>query len=355
MPNEKTARWLDLLAFLLSHRYAVTREQIFQRVRGYTGKPESARRTFERDKDELRALGIHIQNVDLPDAAGDEPATGYRLSAPGFYLPYFELTRAGERAPRPYSGLRQVSLTDDELAALDRATRKLASLTSTPFATAAAGARRKLAFDLPLVADAAERILEVPLPEPGREALEVLQRAVVDRRAVECRYYTISRDALEPRVIEPYGLFFQWGHWYCAARARDRNAVRVFRVDRMRDAKRLDQESFEVPKAFDIAGYIGRAPWELGSGAVTPARVRFDFPVSRWVVNQRAGRVLEAETEDGSAVCEFDVRDRGAFVRWLLSFRGEASLLEPADLSDDLRLLRERVAALYPDVAEADA
>ena len=55
MPAPKPTRWLDLVAFLLDRRYPVTREQIFAKVGGYDGEPESARRKFERDKDELRA------------------------------------------------------------------------------------------------------------------------------------------------------------------------------------------------------------------------------------------------------------------------------------------------------------
>src|SRR4051812_12022701 len=100
MSADKTARWLDLVAFLLHRRYPVTREQIFDSVAGYrpsgpvplsqlgegTGErvgpgakagpdAESARRKFERDKDELRALGIEIVSVDIKDAEGDEPAS----------------------------------------------------------------------------------------------------------------------------------------------------------------------------------------------------------------------------------------------------------------------------------------
>jgi len=77
MSSSKTARWLDLIAFLLQHRYPVVREEIFRKVRGYgidvdradDREVESARRKFERDKDELRVLGVAIETVSLPDAA----------------------------------------------------------------------------------------------------------------------------------------------------------------------------------------------------------------------------------------------------------------------------------------------
>ncbi|MGH7673880.1 MAG: hypothetical protein ACREMV_01295, partial [Gemmatimonadales bacterium] len=93
----KAARWLDLIAYLLQHRFPVTREQIFSHVAGYRSDvergadPASVRQSFERDKRELRAAGIEIETVDVPDAAGDEPAKGYRLRERDFYLPYLEL------------------------------------------------------------------------------------------------------------------------------------------------------------------------------------------------------------------------------------------------------------------------
>src|SRR3972149_270793 len=126
MTPAKTARWLDLIAYLLSHRFPVTREDIYQHVSGYKGRSESARRKFERDKEELRALGIEIETVELPGAAGDEPQQGYRLKPSSFYLPYFELLSSNESADRPYAGLQRVALSNAEVRVLDRATQRLA-------------------------------------------------------------------------------------------------------------------------------------------------------------------------------------------------------------------------------------
>lgn len=355
MTTAKTARWLDLIAYLLGHRFPVTREDIYRHVSGYQGRSrdaaagkESARRKFERDKDELRALGIEIETVELPGSAGDEPQQGYRLKPSSFYLPYFELLSSSGPTDRPYLGLPHVALSDAEVRLLDRATRRLAARSELSLAEAAAAARRKLAFDLPLDDATAERVLSAPMPEEGRRALEVLQRALMDRTPVSCRYYSISRDSDEERTIEPYGLFFQWSHWYCVARARDRDALRVFRVDRMRDAAPLERElAFDVPSSFDVRSYLGRAPWELGSGPITTVRVRFAFPESRWVLNRRLGRPVEPLLDDGGAIMEFDTRDHSALIRWLLSLRGQAAVLDPQDVASELDDLRRRVAALY--------
>ena len=69
MPTSKTERWLNLIAFLLNHHYAVAREEILTQVSDYQDdwnsgnerRRESARRKFERDKAELRDLGVVLE------------------------------------------------------------------------------------------------------------------------------------------------------------------------------------------------------------------------------------------------------------------------------------------------------
>ena len=348
MPAPKPTRWLDLVAFLLDRRYPVTREQIFAKVGGYDGEPESARRKFERDKDELRASGIDIETVPMPGAAGDEPAAGYRLRPRNAYLPYLELIDS----PAPdhsYQGLDRLLLSTPELETLDRATRSLAALDATPLAAAAASARRKLSFDLPFTSDTSDCILGWPVPEHARQALAVLQDAVVQRQAISCRYYTMSRRAESVRELEPWGLMFQWGRWYCVARARDRDDARMFRVDRMRDVKRLTGPTarVDVPDEFDIRTFVDLSPWEFGSGPISKVQVAFSFPGSRWVVNRGLGRIISEEPRD--TVIEFEVRDEDAFLRWILSFGRKANIIDPPLLRETLDALRADVAALYAE------
>lgn len=359
MSSAKTARWLDLIAFLLYRRYPVSRDEIFESVHGYVeeeagpGKgTETARRMFERDKDELRSLGIDIETVDLPEAAGDEPATGYRLKASGFYLPYLEL----EESPRgrEYPRLTRVQVSQEDLRILDQATRIVADRVESPLGRAAASARRKLEFDLPLPVSTVERVLSAPLGNDGEKALETLQRAVEERIAVRCRYYSIGRDREESRVLEPYGLFFNWSRWYCVARARDREHARVFRLDRMRDVvmEKGKAARFELPAGFTIQSYLGRSPWELSGADPVTVRVRFGFPESRWVQAQGIGQAVEPLLDDGGAIVEFEVQDEGPFLRWLLTFRRQAVIVQPEQMALKLDELRGRIAAIYDRPAD---
>jgi predicted DNA-binding transcriptional regulator YafY len=318
---------------------------------------ESVRRKFERDKDELRELGVVIQTIELKDDTGVVYAVGYSLKERDFYLPYLEFRAPGGRgapgaigAPRgPYAGLLRIALTKADVALLDRATTRVAAHRGSPLGDAAVSARRKLAFDVPLPLAEVERLLTHPLAGEASKALDVLQRAVADRTAVSCAYFAIGRDAETERTIEPYGLFFNWGRWYCVGWCRLRDAMRVFRVDRMSKAKALiaADARFEVPKDFSVRSYIRRAPWELSERPAERVVVRFRFPESRWVQAEGMGDVVEPLLEDGGARIAFTVRERGPFLRWLLTFRAGLEVEEPAWAGQELAELRQRVAALY--------
>ncbi|MFQ5705218.1 MAG: helix-turn-helix transcriptional regulator [Gemmatimonadales bacterium] len=360
MTQTKTARWLDLLALLLSRRYPLTREEIFERVEEYRKARErddsetareSLRRRFERDKDQLRAIGINIETVDIPTAEFDEPAKGYVLQERDFYLPYLEFVDGKVAGDRPYRGLVRVPLSSRDLELLDRATNRIAQRSEFPLSLAAASARRKLQFDLPLSIRSVEHVLAAPLATGSDNALATLQRAVAARIAVSCSYYTIGRDSEQRREIEPYGLFFSWSRWYCVAFSRERDALRLFRVDRMKDVTLLEHCPFDVPDDFSVRDYVGRAPWALGSGKPTAATVRFSFPESRWVQAQGVGSVIEDVTPDGGSVIRFAVTEEAPFLRWLLTFRDHARVLEPDSMRGKLADMRDRVRALY---AESD-
>lgn len=354
----KTERWLNLIAFLLDHHYPVAREELLGQVDDYSGdwnsgsdkRRESARRKFERDKKELRDLGVVLETTPVAVEHTDQPVEGYLLRARDFYLPYIDVrTRRPRSGPRPY-GLPSVTLEPEEVPVLRRAAERVARLGNTGLGAAAKSALRKLSFDRPeLDTREGERML-APTAAPGVDsAFTALLHALRKRRAITCRYYSIGRDAESQRTIEPYGMMLSWGRWYCVGRARDRNALRVFRVDRMRDVRILEDEEagFDVPRSFDIQTYLDRSPWELSDDKPTAARIRVAFPQSRWVLGEGLGRVVKPVTRDGGTELEFAVRSRDPFLRWLLTFGPQVEVLSPQSLKRDLARLRERIRARY--------
>ena len=357
----KGGRWLDLITFLLQYRVPVTREQILQSVEAYRAAlqdgddRDAVRRTFEQDVEQLGRLGVEIEVVTAAEQSAAGTTTTYRLRPGDFYLPYLELEPApttSERPARPYRGLRTLKISRKDLGVLERATRRLAERPDFPLAAAAATARRKLAFDLPLTTQQVDRILAGLMKRRAAQALEVLQQAVATRRRVRVTYVSIGRDTREQLDLEPYGLFFNWGRWYCVAGTPDQSGWRVLRVDRMRDPGPFEV-TFARPAEFSVGDYVGRLPWELSEAPAVRVRAHFAFPESRWVLAQRVGMVREPFTADGGAVLEFQVRDAGPFLRWLLTFRDHVRVEEPAAVAGALEKLRRQVAALYADDSHA--
>src|SRR2546426_698029 len=151
----KTERWLNLIAFLLNRHYPVAREELLSQVPDYKDdwgsdsetRRESARRKFERDKSELRALGVVLETHKVSAQHTDQEVEGYVLKAKDFYLPYLEVRTAAAPRTGPYL-LPSVRIEPDELLILRRAAERVAHLEGTSLGVAAQAVVRKLSFDL---------------------------------------------------------------------------------------------------------------------------------------------------------------------------------------------------------------
>lgn len=372
----KTQRWLDLIAYLVGRRLPVEVDAIMEAVPAYAEKygsedantRETVRRMFERDKDELRGLGIPIETVPYTLHYGAEQAQGYRLKTSDFYLPYLRLLadqETGGRPPPPArrQGVGTVELRASEASMARGALLQVYDLPSFPLRTEARSALRKLSFDLGPAPDAGSgsRVLYVDRPgaEEIRDRVRVLSDALLARKRVRFTYHGIHRGEATARDVAPYGLLFQRGHWYLVGHDATRAAIRIFRVGRMEEpevnASSPRTPDYAIPDDFSLEGYRSREAWELGSdddGWVT-ARLVFAFPVSLWADRNGYGTRVE-EHADGSSVREFRVFQTGPFLRWVLSLEGEAKLVEPPELGRELASLAREVLAVYGAGARRD-
>jgi predicted DNA-binding transcriptional regulator YafY len=320
----------------------------------------TARRTFERDKRELREMGIPIETVSYTVNFGGERKEGYRLAEEDFYLPYLRLVSgaaglASEAGDGPPPGAPAVEIEAGEAAVAVDALRRAADLPAFPLAAEARSALRKLTFDVD-----AGRLSHTPVFHPDRPgAAETARRvrllvdALLERHRLRFRYRGIRRGRLTDRDVAPYGLFFQHGEWYLVGSdaARDGD-TRVFRADRMEGVEPGGGSGgYDVPDGFEVVDYLDRDAWELDGGETTEdeavdARVLFRFPASLRVERHGRGEAVEA-LDDGAAVRRFRVRQVGPFLRWILTFRGDAEVLSPPSLRKELADMAREVAALY--------
>ncbi|MFP5219353.1 MAG: helix-turn-helix transcriptional regulator [Actinomycetes bacterium] len=208
MSAKKTERLLNLVICLLATRRFLTVQQIRSAVPGYDQDTEEAfRRMFERDKDELRELGIPLETGTNSAAHEDEP--GYRIARRDYELP-------------------DIALEADEAAAVGLAARLWQS---APLAGATGSALMKLraaGIDAP----AAPALLE-PRVAASEPAFPGCWEAVRDRRPVRFAYRATGRPAPELRTVEPWGVVSWRGRWYLVGFDTDRQAQRVFRLSRV--------------------------------------------------------------------------------------------------------------------------
>ncbi|HSG06768.1 MAG TPA: WYL domain-containing protein [Longimicrobiales bacterium] len=362
----KLQRWLDLVAFLAARRFPIPMEDIWAGVPGYAegleggGKdPESVRRMFNRDKDELAALGIPIETVTFHVQQGSEDSHGYRLASKNFHLPYLNLVRRAEEAgqepaPRPTSSAAWFTVDEDEAGAALEGLHEVAALPGFPLRREARSAFRKLAFDLDPDVLHPPPVVYAEDPETAAtaEILRELSRATLARKSATFRYRSMGRDDEGVRTVRPYGLLFQHGRWYLVAWAEDRGDVRMFRVGRMSElvvnARKAGTPDFDVPADFELQAYAGRKAWELGAGPDDPvqALVRFRFPRSLWAERNGHG-ILVDEDEDGSQLRSIAVHSPDPFLRWILSLEGDARVEGPPEVKAQFQAMVAAVARRY--------
>jgi predicted DNA-binding transcriptional regulator YafY len=366
MMISKTQRWLDLIAFLVKHRFPVAYDDIMAAVPAYREKwasqretdRRSVRRMFERDKDELRELGMPLETVTYTIEYGLEEVEGYRLASRDFYLPYLRVLSAGEpsdraRPPRPpVAG--EIELRRDELGAAVDALERVAGLSGFAFAREARSALRKVAFDVDVGELGGAPVLYVDRPgaEVVRERVRRLMDAVLRRKTVEFRYHGIYRGEPTDRRVRPYGLLFRQGHWYLIGHDELRDGLRVFRLGRMEavevSARSPKAPDYQLPVDFKLDDYARLEAWELGGGEESPleALVRFQFPASLWAERNRYGELAD-ELSGGATIRRFDVHQVDPFLRWLQTFMGEARVVSPTELRDEQMELAHRTMAVY--------
>ena len=233
-PYTKAERLLNLLMALRGTRTGLDRDHIRDQVRGYDpdAAPEAFERMFERDKDELRALGVPI--TTLTDASG--VVTGYRIEG-DWTLPPLDLDRA-------------------ELAVLGLAARVWQSAELAP---AALNALRKVEARLGMQSDP-----DLPAPVAGLSAdspvLPTLIAACSARTPVTFDYRKGASGPAQRRHVQPWGVVWWRAHWYVVGHDTDRDDVRVFRASRIEGSVRTDpaHRGYPVPDGFDLRSAIGQ-------------------------------------------------------------------------------------------------
>jgi proteasome accessory factor B len=305
MSRRKTERLLSLVVCLLSSQRYLSATQIRAAVPGYPDSFDAFKRMFERDKEELRDLGIPL---DMGTNGTLDEEVGYRIPRQAYVLP-------------------DITLEPDEAAVLAVAARVWHR---AELAGAAAGALLKLRAAGVEAEESAQPGIE-PRLQAGEAAFAPLWEAVRDRRPVTFRYRAAGRSEAQQRELEPWGVVNRHGRWYVAGHDRARQAVRAFRLSRIEGRVEFcgPPGSVTVPADADVRELV--SSWD---DRPVPPRTA--------VLGVRAGSGLGIRRQATREVPGADGWDEVALpfaeVAWfsehLASFGPDVVVREPADLRD---------------------
>ena len=227
MVSRKSERLINLTIALLATKRFITKSEIFKTIEGYEGSSESKERMFERDKDDLRSLGIEIEVGSFDPLFNDE--AGYRIKQERYQLDLGDVTALEISLLSLAAQAWQGASLDD---AAQRALVKLNSL--------------GIAVDEENMPDSA------PFFSDGGLDLPIITRAIAEHQVLEFTYrnYELSE---EVRSVVPIGLSTRSGFWYFTGVDQSIEEIRTFRFDRVIGTFTVKKgpKDFETPENFD--------------------------------------------------------------------------------------------------------
>lgn len=264
--SRKSERLVNLTIALLATKRYLTKSEIFRTVAGYSGDAEAKDRMFERDKDDLRSLGIEIELGSFDPLFEDE--AGYRIKAENYQLQ-----------------LSDIDATDIALLSQAGKVWREAALGES----AQSGLRKLKALGIEADVDLLTEISPSTLSAP--EQLEDIIEAITERRIITFEYLN-SDLASTVRKIEPYRLSNSRGYWYVIGRDTEKESLRTFRLDRFTssvsqgtrsgafevDLVALDEEEMKNEEKFSTA----RIEVRKGKGANLRSGAKVSEIDSEW-------------------------------------------------------------------------
>lgn len=322
----RTERLVNLVICLLSSRRYLTAESIARTVPGYEHNPQDARaheafqRKFERDKSELRRLGVPLE-TGSNSAFDSEP--GYRIARRDYELPTVELTA-------------------EEAAALGAASRlwqhsKLAADADDGLWKLRAAGVDVRGGDEPEVA----QVLTVD------EAFAPVMTAVRQRREIGFEYLGRTDDVVRKRRLQPWGVVCYRGRWYVVGHDLDRAAVRCFRLSRIsgKVAARGKPEAFDVPAEVHLLDHVASFHQHHDAEAA-PRRATLRVAAGKAAGVRRRAEQIGMRRPDGDRLT-LRYTDPRSLASWLAAFGPDVTVLDPPEVRKEMAVLLAEIVDQY--------
>jgi len=315
MSNAKTERLVNLTMALLASRRFVTKSEIFRRVAGYSGSQETKERMFERDKDDLRALGIEIEVGGHDPAFEDEP--GYRISPERYQLPSKSFTSTELGLISVALNLWRGSAREDETDNVLRRFQSLGVTVQHPQGLA---------------------LQNISIDEAG---LTEITEALAARQTIRFSYVKKGMKQGEIRRVNPMGLSAWQGSWYLVGEDLDREDIRAFKLNRFDSGIEKIGKSggYEIPKDFSVKEYL---VMYQRSESIATIHLR-----KNQGQNLRALATKQEQHDEEWDVVSIPLDDPQALIREILWSGDDAIVIEPIELRDQIIGVLRKIEAAH--------
>ncbi len=177
-----------------------------------------------------------------------------------------------------------------------------------------------------------------------KETIERLTHAVNQKRTIQMRYYSASRDTTGRRDVDPYRLWYTQGALYLVGYCHSRRAVRMFAVDRIRSLT-ITNRPCQMPLGFDLEAWLRDALVAM-RGEPIEVELLFDAKTAAWAKERQWHPSQRVETLKGGGMrMALQVSDTPELLGWILNFGSGVFVVRPASLRQKIYAEAKRILA----------
>lgn len=237
-----------------------------------------------------------------------------------------------------------IQITEGELIALLIAEKALQQYRGTSFEKPIVSALKKMSASLPEtislnLADWEQTISFRTSAEPLLDlaTFDILAKAAAEQQQVVIQYQKPGRREIEPRTVDPYHLANVNGEWFLFGYDHLRKDIRTFLPGRIRKVDRTGKR-FRKPEKFSLEKRL-KDSFGVHSGSDRfNIRIQFNEFAANYIREKKwhASQKL-SELKDGGVELCLELSSLVEIERWILSWGGNAIVLEPPELAESVR------------------
>lgn len=168
--------------------------------------------------------------------------------------------------------------------------------------------------------------------------IERIRNAIEEKQELSFTYYSPRGESR--RQIEPYYLIFKWASWYVWGWCSQREAFRLFKLNRMEEL--CCSGNYFEGRECPLPDLSER---ELFSGGI---EVKALFkPECKWKLVEEYGPGCFVEQEDGRLLFRSNYVNKDYLLKWFFSFRDNVEVLEPEEIRTEIRELLKKMQKMY--------